>query len=468
MTLRSRLLLAMGLVAALLLVTSFAVTRTTTNHLVAQVDEQLTRFAGPGGGPRPSTDTPLLPPPSDDDAGSGFSTLYVGAFEGDELVTRLAPNLGDERTAEPVLSVAQATQLALDARNESVASTMSGTEYRVAVSADSSGSLVVVGVPLDDVNAAIDRLVVVQGVTSAAVILVLALITWWVLRLGVQPLRQMTVAASHVAEGDLSLRLPDAPTGTEAAELGRALNTMLSRIEEAFDERTRSEERLRRFIADASHELRTPVTTIRGYAELYRMGGLADVDQLDTAIARTESEAVRMGRLVDDLLALARMDQGRRPEPSRTRLDQVARDVIADTAVVHPERTITDELSAVEVLGVPDELHQVVANLVTNAVVHTPPATPIDVSLQADGDVVQLRVVDRGPGMSEVDRERAFERFHRADPSRSRASGGSGLGLSIVEAIVDAHGGRAWLEVTAPDDPVSPGTTAVVELPRAP
>jgi two-component system OmpR family sensor kinase len=467
-TLRSRLLLAMGLVAALLLVASFAVTRTTTDHLVAQVDEQLTRFAGPGGGPRPNTDSPMLPPPSDDDAGSGFSTLYVGAFDGDELVTRLAPNLGDDRTAEPVLSRTQAAELALSARNESFPSTVAGTEYRVAASVDSSGSLVVVGVPLDDVNAAIDRLVVVQGVTSAAVILVLALITWWVLRLGVQPLRQMTVAASHVAEGDLSLRLPGAPAGTEAAELGRALNTMLARIEEAFDERTRSEERLRRFIADASHELRTPVTTIRGYAELYRMGGLAEVDQLDTAIARTESEAVRMGRLVDDLLALARMDQGRRPEPSRTRLDQVARDVVADTAVVHPERTITDTLSAVEVMGVPDELHQVVANLVTNAVVHTPPATPIQVTLQADDDVVQLRVVDHGPGMSDVDRERAFERFHRADPSRSRTSGGSGLGLSIVEAIVAAHGGGAWLEVTTPDDPVSPGTTAVVELPRAP
>ena len=467
MTLRSRLLLAMGLVAALLLVAAFAVTRTTTDHLVAQVDEQLTRFTEPGAGPRPGADSLLLPPPSDQDAGSGFSTLYVGAFEGDQLVTRLAPNLGDDRAAEPVLSAEQATELALDARNESVASTVAGTDYRVAVSVDSSGTLVVVGVPLDDVNAAIDRMVLVQGVTSAAVLLVLALITWWVLRLGVRPLRQMTVAASHVAEGDLSLRLPDAPAGTEAAELGRALNTMLARIEEAFDERTRSEERLRRFIADASHELRTPVTTVRGYAELYRMGGLSDPEQLDVAIARTESEAVRMGRLVDDLLALARMDQGRRPEPGRSRLDQVVRDVVADTAVVHPERTITDALAPIEVLGVQDELHQIVANLVTNAVLHTPPGTPIEVTLDADAGVARLCVVDHGPGMSDIDRERAFERFHRADPSRSRASGGSGLGLSIVEAIVAAHGGRAWLEVTSPDDPTSPGTTAVVELPLA-
>jgi two-component system OmpR family sensor kinase len=468
MTLRARLLMAMGFVAALLLVASFAVTRTTTGHLVAQVDEQLDRFVvTAGGGPRPGFDDPAAPPPREEDPGSGFSTLYVGAFVDGELVTRLAPNLGEQTAAAPLLDQAAAESLAQTQRFDSVGSSVPGTDFRVAASIDDTGALVVVGVPLDDVNAAVGRLVAVQAMTSVTVLLVLGLITWWVLRLGVRPLRQMTEAASDVAEGDLSLRLPDAPAGTEAAELGSALNTMLARLEQAFDERSRSEARLRRFIADASHELRTPVTTVRGYAELYRMGGLDDPRQLEAAMARTEAESVRMARLVEDLLALARLDRGAPARWQTVGLDAVVRDVVADMAVVRPERHIELDLVPVALDADADQLHQVVANLVTNAVVHTPAGAPVMVRLRDVDGAAVLRVEDRGPGMSALDRERAFERFHRADPSRSRASGGSGLGLSIVDAIVSAHGGSVHLEPTDLAGASTQGTTAVVELPGA-
>jgi two-component system OmpR family sensor kinase len=273
----------------------------------------------------------------------------------------------------------------------------------------------------------------------------------------------MTETAVAIADGDLSQRVPDVVPGTEAGELGEALNTMLGRIEGAFAERARSEARLRQFVADASHELRTPVTTIRGYAELYRTGGLRGPGELDSALRRTEDEAVRMGSLVEDLLLLARLDQGRPLQREPVDLDVLARDAVRDAGAVDPDHPVTAVTAGgVVVPGDADRLQQVVTNLVGNARVHTPPGTAVEVRTSREGDRAVLEVADSGPGMPPEVAERAFERFYRADPARSRHQGGTGLGLAIVKATVDAHGGTVSIR-SAPGQ----GTTVRVELPTA-
>jgi two-component system OmpR family sensor kinase len=298
-------------------------------------------------------------------------------------------------------------------------------------------------------------------VATVIVLAVLALAAWWVIRLGVRPIKQMTETATAIAGGELSHRVPDVGPGTEAGELGVALNQMLGRIEQAFQEREQSEERLKQFVADASHELRTPVTTIRGYGELYRLGGLEDQAQLDEAMRRTEQEAIRMGGLVDDLLHLARLDQGRPIEHEPVDIAFLARDAARDAQAVDPDRALdVDPDGAHRGRGDESRLRQVLANLVTNALVHTEPGTPITVRARRVGDDAVVEVIDRGAGMPPDVAARAFERFYRADPSRSRHRGGTGLGLAIVEATVAAHGGTVALD-TAPGR----GTTVRVVLP---
>jgi two-component system OmpR family sensor kinase len=283
-----------------------------------------------------------------------------------------------------------------------------------------------------------------------------------VIRLGIRPLRRMTASAGAIAAGDLSQRVPSATPGTEAGDLGVALNGMLGRIEEAFDERTASEARLRQFIADASHELRTPVTTIRGYAELYRAGALAEAGALDDAMRRTEQESVRMGTLVDELLHLARLDQGRPLETAPVDLRALAADAVLDAQAVAPDRSVRLEGDdPVVVLGDEPRVRQVIANLVGNALVHAPGAG-VTVRVDATATTAVLEVVDDGPGMAPADAARALDRFYRADASRQRHSGGSGLGLAIVDATVRAHGGSV-----AVDSAVGRGTTVRVELPLA-
>jgi two-component system OmpR family sensor kinase len=244
--------------------------------------------------------------------------------------------------------------------------------------------------------------------------------------------------------------------------LGDALNSMMSTIEGAFGEKERSEARLRRFVADASHELRTPVTTIRGYAELYRHGGLADTGDLDQAMRRTEQESVRMASLVDDLLLLARLDEGRPLDRQPVDLGVLGVDAAADARAVAPDRVVTAVVTeGVTVDGDEDRLRQVVGNLVGNALVHTPAGTAVSVRVhEADGRAV-LEVHDDGPGMPADVAARAFERFSRADASRSRNGGGAGLGLAIVQAIVVAHGGEVRLTSA-----LGAGTTVHVELPQ--
>jgi two-component system OmpR family sensor kinase len=295
------------------------------------------------------------------------------------------------------------------------------------------------------------------------VLAILGLVAFWVLRLGVRPLKTMAHTATQIAAGDLSQRVPPAPPGTEAAELGAALNTMLARIEDSFALKEASEARLRQFVADASHELRTPVTTIRGYAEMHRRGALDEPDELAQAMRRTEAEAERMGTLVNDLLLLARLDQGRPLAQRPVDLGVFAIDAASDVRAVAPGRRVSTTTEAdVVVLGDEHRLRQVVANLVGNALAHTPVEASIELRVGRLGQRAVLEVADDGPGIPPGLAGRAFERFTRADPARGRDHGGSGLGLAIVQAIVAAHGGRVALE----SEPGS-GTSVRVELPLA-
>lgn len=470
MSLRARLLLGLGLVAALLVAVAVLVTRTTRADLIEKVDEQLlvavrdVRVDGPfGSGTRPPITRGELRGPG------GPSPYWVGAIDGTEVTTLALPRTAQSDDAVPRFSDADVDALLAEPGRGVTVPGEGVDRFRVVGRPAQGHDAVLVAAPLDDVDSSVRRLVLVEVVATTLVLAVLALVAFWVLRLGLRPLKRMTATATAIGDGDLSHRVPDADPRTEAGELGAALNRMLAHIEGAFAERAASEDRLRRFVADASHELRTPITTIRGYAELHRRGGLDDPADLDAALRRTEQEATRMGALVDDLLLLARLDQGRPLERSPVDLSVLARDAAADTRAAHDDRTVHLQVPGPAVVVVGDEhrLRQVLANLLANAVDHTPSEAAVTVTVDSvdrpgEPGHVRLQVTDDGPGMDPVLAERAFERFTRGDASRSRRSGGSGLGLSIVAAIVEAHEGRVSLTTTP-----GAGTTVTVELPGA-
>ena len=338
----------------------------------------------------------------------------------------------------------------------------SSERWRMVVAENANGSIAITGLPLGLTEATSNRLTALTLAASGAILLVLAFVAWWVIRLGLRPIDALARTADEIAAGDLSRRLDPAPSGTEAGRLTEAFNGMVHQIEAAFAERQASQERLRRFVADASHELRTPLTSIRGYTDLMQSGALDDPAARDDALRRIEAESGRMAELVDDLLVLARLDQGRPLERLPVDLVAVASDAVKDARAVAPDRPIELVVPdhSVVVQGDEGRLRQVVANLLTNARVHTPAGTPVAVRVAVEDGTVRMVVADEGEGMSPEVAERAFERFYRADASRSRDRGGSGLGLSIVSAVAEAHGGRAGIE-SAP----GVGTRITVELP---
>jgi two-component system OmpR family sensor kinase len=335
-------------------------------------------------------------------------------------------------------------------------------KYRVEAfeTGDQPGTTVV-AVPLRDVTSTLHRLERVEALVIAGVLLALGLLSWWVVRLGLRPLDRMGATAGAIAAGELSQRVEPADSRTEVGRLGLALNEMLGQIETAFAERTASENRLRRFLADASHELRTPLVSIRGYAELFRIGAAREPEDTDKAMRRIEEESRRMGVLVEDMLTLARLDELREPVREPVDLGRVAADAVEDARAVAPRRTIElFEDGPGKVLGDSHQLRQVVANLMRNALTHTPQGTPVEVRVRADGDDAVLEVRDHGPGLPPGDPADLFERFWRAAPGRERASGGAGLGLAIVAAIVEAHGGNV-----SAANAESGGASFVIRLP---
>lgn len=340
----------------------------------------------------------------------------------------------------------------------------SGPSYRVLAARDGpGGGTTVVGVPLGDVDQTLNRLLRIEASVIVAVLLALALTAALLVRLGLRPLDRMAVAAGEIAGGRLHHRVEPADGATEVGRLGLALNAMLERLERAFAERQASEDRLRRFLSDAAHELRTPLASIRGYAELFRLGAASDPKALEDSMRRIESESQRMGVLVEDMLTLARLDELREPLREPVDLSEIARDAVADAGATAPDRRISLEASgSALVSGDQQQLRQVVANLMRNALIHTPDGTPIEVRTSGDGVNVMLEVRDHGPGLPpEVDPATLFQRFWRAEAGRRRGAGGAGLGLAIVGEIVDAHGGR----VEAANAP-SGGASFVIRLPR--
>ena len=319
----------------------------------------------------------------------------------------------------------------------------------------------VVAMPLTSVEATLSQLQTLEILVGAVVLVALGLAAWWLVDLGLRPLRQIRDTARKIAGGDLSQRVQGVDERTEIGQLAISLNEMLAQIESAFAERQASEARLRQFAADASHELRTPLSSIRGYAELFRRGARSNPDDLDKAMSRIESEATRMGLLVDDLLLLARLDRGRPLDRKPVDLAELAVDAAADqSAADRRHRIRVHAESPVIVQGDEARLRQVVTNLVRNAVVHTPEGTAVEIGARLEEDQGVVEVLDHGPGIPDELAARVFERFYRGDRSRGRATGGTGLGLSIVSAIVTAHqgtvqyrpteGGGATFEVRIP------------------
>jgi two-component system, OmpR family, sensor kinase len=340
------------------------------------------------------------------------------------------------------------------------------SEYRVFVDTaqliPDSTDLLVVAIPLDDLNSTLSQLVLLELLTTAGITLVVLLATWLVVRRGLRPLERMGVAARSAAT-DLSQRVEPATASTEVGRLGLAINTMLGQLETAFAERAANEQRLRHFVSDASHELRTPLTSMRGYAELLRRNPVMSEEDVLLATRRIEEETRRMGILVDDLLLLARLDQGRTLERVPVDLVAIIMDACADARVADPARVVTPRINApVTVVGDDLRLRQVVTNIVRNALVHTPAGTPLEVTLGLQDTTAVIEVVDHGPGIRPDHAQRIFERFHRADPARSGDQGGSGLGLSIAAAVVAAHGGRIDLGATP-----GGGATFRIELPAS-
>jgi len=457
LSLRTRLLAGMAVVAVVLVAVALLVTTTTSGHLIAQVDDRLeaadrTRPGRPGA-------------PSDDGApGDRFSEFYEYVYSGGALDFLTPPNVLLSSSARPDLDADTVKAAALDAPFTIGADDGSG-KFRVIVRAGTGDVRYAAALSLDQVNDTVRQLVLVEVLATAAILAVLGAVTWWVIRLGIRPIKQMTATAVAIADGEAELdqRVATPAPGTEAGELGIALNQMLERLESAFEAREESQERLRQFVADASHELRTPVTTIRGYAELYRIGGLADDGELDEAMRRTEQEAVRMSRLVDDMLTIAKLGAGRPLDMHPVELTRLLDDAAADARATDRSRPIVVEHdSSLVVTGDEDRLRQVIANVVGNALVHTPPGTRIELRARRDGADAVVEIADDGPGMPQEVAARITERFYRADPGRSRHRGGSGLGLSIADAAVAAHGGTIDVE-----SDLGRGTVVRVRIPLA-
>ena len=431
-------------------------------YLVGRLDDQLELVARGSAGERPSG----LPGPGRDHRGPPSPYLVQYRFANGQLDEE-DKNPLDEDQPTPRVPDDAAWFSANSGKVVTVPASGGAGRWRVAVQPrrDGSGGSVVVAASLDPIDSTTRQLRLIDLGVSLVVLAVLAGAGAAIVRASLRPLVEIEQTARSIAAGDLARRVPDRDPRTEVGRLGRALNTMLAQIESAFSARAaseasarRSEDRMRRFVADASHELRTPLTTIRGFAELYRQGAARDPAELDRLMRRIEDQAARMGLLVEDLLLLARLDQQRPLDRSSVDLLALAADAVTDASAVAPDRRIELVLGsgddrprhALVVLGDSERLRQVLANLVGNALRHTPAGSPVEVRV---GEAVldgrpgaAVEVVDHGPGLTPEQTERVFERFYRADPARSGADGGTGLGLSIVAALVAVHGGTVQVD----------------------
>jgi two-component system OmpR family sensor kinase len=446
------------LVTAALTVAGVAATAALRSYLLGRVDSQLRQALhpyvdqrGPGGpGPRPG---------DGDGRGGPPSQYYVQFLAADGTPGRVQRNplyAAEQPPDLPHLKVDD-----VGGRPFTVAARAGGDQWRVVGGRLPNGAgSVLIAQNLSDIQQTVDRLRLLELVIGVTVVVLLGGLGYVVVRSSLRPLVEVEHTAAAIAAGDLSQRVPHRDERTEVGRLAAALNSMLHQVESAFRTREaseqaarRSEERMRRFVADASHELRTPLTSIRGFAELYRQGAARDPAEIGRLMRRIEDEGARMGLLVDDLLLLARMDQQRPVDLVPVDLLVLAADAVHDAQAVDPARRISLDAAGLDlpavVLGDEPRLRQILGNLMANALHHTPAGTPVTVRLSHRPRLAVVEVADEGPGLDEEDAKRVFERFYRADPSRHRGSGGSGLGLSIVAALTAAHGGSVELD-TAP------------------
>ena len=335
----------------------------------------------------------------------------------------------------------------------------------VAVATTNYPGSLVVALPTDANNALLDQYRAIGASFGFLLLIVSALSIWITITSALRPLKEVERTAAAVAAGDITLRLPERPGKTEVARIHSALNSMLDSIEYAFGQRGKALEQMRRFVSDASHELRTPLASVRGYAELYRMGALSKKHDLSDAMNRIEAEAVRMTELVENLLVLARLDE--KAEISKSEIDLVAmaNEAGKDIALNNGIKILITDLGGEPVKSLtlkadPSSLRQVLINLLANAARFTPKDKPVVAAFGKAGRKTIIEVRDQGPGIPENLRDKVFERFYRADNSRNRETGGSGLGLAIVKAIVERHGGT----IVATETPGG-GATFRVELP---
>ncbi|GAA3793707.1 sensor histidine kinase [Cellulomonas soli] len=525
-TLRARLLvLVVGLIAVVAVLMGVVSALALRSSLVAQLDEQLTRSArlaqhapdrgadvpsdgtsdGTSSGP---SDTPSgLPTSTDGRLPDGQAAGTINAFT--DGTTSTAGYIDDSTGVATFVELdAEATDALLalpaDGRVHDIAIDGLG-DYRALVTSSREGFTTVTAVPMSTVSGTVSDYVGVEIVVAVVALLVAGALALLLLRRELRPLARVAATATRVAElpldrGEVTLaeRVPERDTdpATEVGQVGSALNRMLGHIENALAARHESETQVRQFVADASHELRTPLASIRGYAELVRRSPEELPDGALQALGRVESESLRMTALVEDMLLLARLDAGRPLDSEPVDLTGLAIDAVADAHAAGPDHTWRLDLPGVEdswdddteagegseewalsdlvvsgqedqaedvvVLGDDHRLRQVLANLLSNARVHTPPGTTVTVRPRREGDHVVLQVADDGPGIPPALRDRLFQRFTRGDASRNRAAGSTGLGLAIAHAVVTAHGGTIAVDS-------SPGSTAfTVTLPAAP
>ena len=346
----------------------------------------------------------------------------------------------------------------------------SGHLWRVLVRPLPGGAHAVIAISLDDVESTVGQLEIADAVAGAAAVALLACVGFALIRASLAPLTKIGDTAAAIAAGDLSRRIAHPPKRTEVGRLATALNAMLGRIESAYRARQDgearaldSEDRMRRFVADASHELRTPLTSVMGLAELYlQQGEAASRAEVTRLMAGIRQEAARMGRLVDDLLLLARFDEGPALDAYPVDLASAAAEAVRSARTVQPGRPLTLLAAPEPVIVSADacRLRQVIDNLIGNALQHTPAGTPVTVTVATQAGHGQLTVADTGPGLSAEQATRVFERFYRTDRARSRASGGTGLGLSIAATLIAAHRGTIAVD-TAPGR----GAAFLVRLP---
>jgi two-component system, OmpR family, sensor kinase len=498
MSLRTRLLIAIGVIALVALAIADVVTYSALESFLYQrADQQLDQFNGryenlvesgqlltPAACAGPGQFAPGFRGSGESD---GDDTPPSNAIQAFAVEVRSASSGGivdSQSCAAYVNGTAYTPQISgtipgLPARGgagqvayfDAPATQAGGPAFRVRATSLGDGEVLIVAQPLGDIGSTLHHLMLVELAVTGAAVVVALIGGLWLVRIGLRPLRDMELTAESIAAGNLTERVPGENDSTEVGRLARTLNVMLSRIESAFSARLASESRLRasdqqlrRFVADASHELRTPIAAISAYAELFGRGASEQKEDLERLMGGIRNETSRMEHLVADLLLLARLDEGRPMERRSVDLVALCAEAVHTASTVGPGWPVTFEASRpIEVMGDATSLRQVVDNLLGNVRAHTPSGTTARVRVDADEDGAIITVSDTGPGMEPDEAAHVFERFYRSDPSRSRAHGGAGLGLSIVSAIVVAHGGTVAAHGAA-----GAGTTFTVHLPASP